>query len=107
MDGRKLNAHLAWLAGEVENDVKAGENRGRKLRHDFVALSIDTQPLDPQTGAATFTTKRPDDAKAVADAYGHGGYVDTETPPFLISFMGWFLLVGFPVIIYFLAGPHH
>ena len=65
-DGRKLSAHLAWQAGEVENDVKAGENRGRKLRHDFVALSIETQPLDPKTGAATFTTAKPGEAKAVA-----------------------------------------
>ena len=65
-NGRKLSAHLAWQAGGVEIDVKAGENRGRKLRHDFVALSIETLPLDPKTGAVTFTAPKPADAKAVA-----------------------------------------
>ena len=65
-DGRKLTAHLVWLAGEVENDVKAGENRGRKLRHDFVALSIDALPLDLQSGSAAFTATKPAQAKAVA-----------------------------------------
>ena len=65
-DGKKCDAHLAWLAGEVESDVKAGENRGRKLHHEFVALSLETQPLDPKTGSAIFTTPKPEGAKAVA-----------------------------------------
>ena len=65
-DGKKFDAHLAWLAGEVESEVKAGENRGRKLRHDFVALTLEAQPLDPKTGTATFAIARPDGAKAVA-----------------------------------------
>jgi hypothetical protein len=30
--------------------------------------------------------------------YMGGGYVDAETPPFLIAFMGWFFLLGLPVI---------
>ena len=65
-DARKMTAHLAWLAGEVENDVKAGENRGRKLRHDFTALSIESRPLDPASGIASFTTPKPTGAKAIA-----------------------------------------
>ena len=64
--GKKIDAHLAWLSGDVESDVKAGENRGRKLRHDFVALSLETQPLDGKAGTATFATAKPDGAKAVA-----------------------------------------
>ena len=63
---RKLLAHLVWLTGEVVNDVKAGENRGSKLRHDFVALTFESQPLDAKSGAATFTTPKPAEAKAVA-----------------------------------------
>jgi hypothetical protein len=65
-DARKLSAHVAWLAGEVETDVKAGENRGRKLRHDFTALSIESQPIDAATGSATFAVAKPSEAKAVA-----------------------------------------
>lgn len=64
--GRKLTAHVAWLSGGIENDVKAGENRGRKLRHEFTALAIESQPLDPAKGVAVFTPAKPRDAKAVA-----------------------------------------
>ena len=64
LSGRKIVAHLVWLAGEVENNIQAGENRGRKLQHDFVALSLESQPLTG--GTATFTITRPASAKAVA-----------------------------------------
>jgi hypothetical protein len=32
-----------------------------------------------------------------------GGQIDTETPPGLVSAMGWFFLVGLPVLVYFLT----
>ncbi|HTL55427.1 MAG TPA: DUF1223 domain-containing protein [Candidatus Limnocylindrales bacterium] len=32
--------HLALLANEVTSDVKAGENRGRRLTHDFVVTAL-------------------------------------------------------------------
>lgn len=35
---------------------------------------------------------------------GRGGYVDTETPSVLISLMGWFFLVGMPILLCF-VGP--
>ena len=66
VNGRKLEAHLVWLTGEVMNDVKAGENRGSKLRHDFVALSLESQLIDAASGAASFTAPKPREAKAVA-----------------------------------------
>jgi hypothetical protein len=31
-----------------------------------------------------------------------GGYIDKETPAGCVSVAGWFFLVGFPVIIFFL-----
>ena len=66
LDGKAISAQLVWMSGDVENDVKAGENRGKKLRHEFVALSIESQPLDPRTGTASFTKPKPAGAKAVA-----------------------------------------
>ncbi len=30
---------------------------------------------------------------------GRGGYVDTESPPILISVLGWFFLVGMPILL--------
>ncbi|HEY3932470.1 MAG TPA: hypothetical protein VGM58_08885 [Verrucomicrobiae bacterium] len=34
--------------------------------------------------------------------YFKSGYVNVETPAIMISFMGWFFLVGLPVLFYFL-----
>jgi hypothetical protein len=30
------------------------------------------------------------------------GYITSPSPPILVSFFGWFFLVGMPVILYFL-----
>lgn len=37
--------HAAILASELSSDVKAGENRGRRLNHDFVVITLTTYPL--------------------------------------------------------------
>ena len=76
LNGRKLDAHLVWLAGEVENDVKAGENRGRKLKHEFTALAMESQPIDAASGLANFTTAKPRDAKAVAAWVTESGHLE-------------------------------
>ncbi|MGH7994627.1 MAG: DUF1223 domain-containing protein [Limisphaerales bacterium] len=39
----------AVLVSDLSSDVKAGENAGRHLNHDFVALSLNTHPLASQT----------------------------------------------------------
>ncbi len=39
-DGADYEVHAALLAGGLSSDVKAGENRGRLLRHDFVVLTF-------------------------------------------------------------------
>ena len=36
--------HAALLGSDLISDVKAGENRGRKLRHDFVVLALADTP---------------------------------------------------------------
>ena len=38
-------ATLAVLGNNVYNDIERGENAGRKLRHDFVVLTMDRQSL--------------------------------------------------------------
>jgi hypothetical protein len=35
---------------------------------------------------------------------GHLQVIDTPTPPFLICACGWLLLVGVPVVLYFVVG---
>ena len=41
--------HTALLVCEVGSDVKAGENSGRRLNHDFAALTLTEQPLVSKT----------------------------------------------------------
>jgi hypothetical protein len=40
-----VEVSLALLARGLESDVRAGENRGRRLRHDFVALGLATYSM--------------------------------------------------------------
>jgi len=41
--------HTALLVCEVGSDVKAGENSGRRLNHDFAAVTLTEQPLVSKT----------------------------------------------------------
>jgi hypothetical protein len=43
--GREYEIHLARLGFGLSTNVKAGENSGRKLRHDFVVLSLTNETL--------------------------------------------------------------
>lgn len=44
---------VALLARELESDVRAGENRGRRLRHDFVVIGLATKPMRRDGGRFT------------------------------------------------------
>src|SRR6266436_625261 len=37
--------HAALLAGGLNSDVRAGENKGRRLRHEFVVLNLVNSPM--------------------------------------------------------------
>jgi len=92
-----LQVEIALLGGNLESDVKRGENRGRQLRHDFVVLSHFTAPLRSGLGHLTagvvFGTRTKDRPVALAawitpgDAQppiqATGGWLakrDSETP---------------------------
>jgi len=51
-----LQLHLAVLGMELKTAVRAGENAGRKLTHDFVALRWYRWPLKLAASESTFTT---------------------------------------------------
>jgi hypothetical protein len=71
-------AHVATLGMGLETDVRAGENNGRSLRQDFVALSLQSIALHPGTKAATLTLPPPRDGeKAIAVWITQG---DQSTP---------------------------
>lgn len=44
-DEATYSIHAAVLASDVSSDVKAGENRGRRLNHDFAVLTLTEAPL--------------------------------------------------------------
>jgi len=46
-------AHIAVLGMGIESDVRTGENGGRRLRHDFVVLSLISRPLDSSGNTAS------------------------------------------------------
>ena len=63
--GAAWEVWLAPLGGDLESDVKAGENRGRKLRHEFTALSLDHRALSA-SGTADFDAASLRGARALA-----------------------------------------
>ena len=40
-----FEVYVALLGGGIVSEVRAGENNGRKLRHDFVVLVLKNEPL--------------------------------------------------------------
>ncbi len=59
-DHGELSIHVAVLGLNLESRVNAGENDGRTLRHDFVALSVVTVALQPVEGGYEAILQLPD-----------------------------------------------
>jgi hypothetical protein len=58
-----VRAYLALYENRLTDDIKAGENRGKRLRHDFVVRAfIGPLPLDTH-GVARFDQRLPLDAR--------------------------------------------
>jgi hypothetical protein len=47
LSNESYEAHAALLASGLTSDVKAGENKGRRLEHDFIVTSLNTCLLKP------------------------------------------------------------
>ena len=56
----QLIAHLALLGMNLETAVRTGENRGRKLHHDFVALNVVSVPLAASESGYSASTPLPE-----------------------------------------------
>jgi hypothetical protein len=48
---KEIDTYLAPLEMNVSSDVLAGENRGRKLAHSFVALSLNSRRISNENGS--------------------------------------------------------
>ena len=54
-----LDLHLAVLGFDISTPVKAGENEGRTLEHDFVVLGYSTAPMDGGSPKFNVSTSMP------------------------------------------------
>ena len=87
---RKLSVHVAVLGMSLSTRVRAGENKGKTLPHDFVALGVNTAPLKKSGTAYSAITTLPDieaaggelaivvwiaDAKTQAPVQATGGFL--------------------------------
>lgn len=84
-----LKANLVLLGGGLSTQVKAGENRGRRLEHDFVVLGLVSAPLVHNEGAYTMTLELP--ATTVrAERYALAAWVShNDAQAVLQSVGGW------------------
>ena len=49
----RFETTVAWLGCNLVNDIRRGENAGRKLQHDFVVLRSANAPLKADAGSFT------------------------------------------------------
>ena len=73
--------HAALLAGDISSDVKAGENEGRTLRHEFVVLDLVQIGLKNQNGVVKGkfilnVARHAEKTLAVAVWVTHGGELE-------------------------------
>ena len=84
-----LWVEAAPLASGVTSDVRHGENAGRKLAHEFVALALLHAPLERHGSAWTATLTLP--AKTVAPAAALAVWVHTANDPAAVQATGGWL----------------
>jgi hypothetical protein len=64
----RLLAEVAFLAGNLASDVAQGENRGRKLQHDFAVVHFVSVPLPVDGGRYRVQIPRPAKLTVAPDA---------------------------------------
>ena len=84
-----LIAEIAPLASGVTSDVRRGENAGRKLTHEFVALDLLHAPLEHHDGAWSAALVLP--SKTVAPAAAVAVWVHAADDPTALQAVGGWL----------------
>lgn len=59
-DHQRFDVHLAVLGFDLVSRIRRGENSGKTLHHDFVALSYSMQPLKPNDDDYSIKVRLPD-----------------------------------------------
>jgi hypothetical protein len=65
-NGQRYDVHVARLGFSLMTDVKAGENNGRKLMHDFVVLGLTNETM--KSGAKELRLPTPTTTASTGDA---------------------------------------
>jgi len=76
----RLELNLAILGFDLNTRVQAGENRGKKLQHDFAVLAYKSVPLKATAGGYNATTSLPDVA-VHAPRTGLAAWISNEDDP--------------------------
>ncbi|MFL6594969.1 MAG: DUF1223 domain-containing protein [Chthoniobacterales bacterium] len=77
-DAGSYDLHVARLGFGLTTDVKAGENSGRKLQHDFVVLSLTNEPINGtrEMHIAPSTSAKPGAREAIGAWVTHSGQLE-------------------------------
>ena len=87
---KSLQVELALLGGNLESDVKRGENSGRKLRHDFVVLHLATAALT--SGGKAYTASLSLPKKTTETATALAAWITTgDVQPPIQATGGWLI----------------
>ena len=90
-----LRVHLGLVGMQVETDVRAGENRGRRLRHDFVLLHLDRIELRVNEDGQSAVARLPRvETEPAADAIV--AWVSTDRRQAPLQATGGFLAAPMP-----------
>ncbi len=87
-DNEPQFAYLALLGSNIQTSVKSGENRGKKLEHDFVVLDLQRVPL--RKDGETYRAQLPELSSEFKANYAVAAWVtgeDDATP--LQAVGGW------------------
>jgi hypothetical protein len=85
--------HIALLGMGLGSEVRAGENRGRTLHHDFVVLGVRSVPLSRDAGEFTGVITLPVPAET-ADGYALAAWISANGRAAPIQSVGGFLPSG-------------
>jgi hypothetical protein len=88
-----LQLNLALLGFGLETEVRAGENKGKKLPHDFVVLGMKQSVLSPVNGNYAARLSLPE-ASATPNSYGIVAWLNAHGTQRPLQAVGGFLPLG-------------
>lgn len=89
-----LMLHVAVLGFGVTQNIRAGENAGPKLTHDFVVLGYRAQVMSPESGGYRLVTQLPELRYAESQRKAIAAWVSRADRPGPLQAVGGWLQAG-------------